>query len=109
MTSNSEHGFAFLPEDGRPDRLLRFVDLGMHSAELNDGSIVILLSRYDEKKNILRINRQVYECMSVPEQERLARTHSPTTAYLHRKVGDAQLLRDFIDIDWPEAEIVIDG
>ena len=96
----SVHGFAYLPDDGRPDRLVRFTELGKRSFTTEDGSVFIFLSTYDAKRNVLRIDRQCYECMSESEQHRLTRTHSPVTAYVHHRAGtDAEMLRQYIDVD----------
>jgi hypothetical protein len=69
--------FSFNPEDGRPPRLIRYVD------ELPGG----LLSVYDAEKNLLIINRPAYDKLSSADQHMLERTHAPALEIFNRDIA----------------------
>lgn len=65
----SKHGFAFTPDDGRPDRIIRF------TSEVNypQGAV----SLYDEEQNLLLVDTLLYEQLSYEQREQVLRTHCP--------------------------------
>lgn len=62
----TKHGFAFLPEEpGRPDRLIRYVDADDQA-----------LALYVQEKNILFINRRLFDRLDSVDQGRALTTHT---------------------------------
>ncbi len=56
--------FAYLPDDGRPPRLIRFT-------RLNDGLVATL----DHAKNLLRVDQQYFDALPPTEQGYVLGTH----------------------------------
>jgi hypothetical protein len=65
----TKHGFAFLPDDGRPDRLIRFV-----SSDVPDG--VQHLAIYVQDRNILYLNKRLFDALDSVDQGRALTTHT---------------------------------
>lgn len=62
--------FAFTPDDGRPNRVMRYVERGT----LPDAK---LLSIYVFEQNLLIIDKQHFATLSPFDQRELLRTHKP--------------------------------
>lgn len=84
-----EDGFALLPDDGRPVRLIRYIDM----------PDIGILSMLDRGKNILRVNRPQYELLSEHDKNRLAITHAPTTSITDTRDGGVT----FVEYPYPNA------
>jgi hypothetical protein len=61
-------GWAFLPDDGRPDRLIRFV------ASTLDGSSILAL--FAPETNILYVEKTYYDQLDELDQGRVLATHT---------------------------------
>lgn len=59
----NEKGFAYLPDDGRPPRLIRYCML--------TGGLIAL---YNHQKNLLRVDRRYYDALDVLDQGRVLAT-----------------------------------